>query len=85
VYDAAAVERFNISVGQIYYFTESRTGDDNINWENNDTTGSLVWAGDTYWRIADNWGLRGGSSTIRVWITSQPVTAPLNTVAMKTA
>jgi LPS-assembly protein len=60
VYDSAAVERFNISVGQIYYFTESRTGDDNINWENNDTTGSLVWAGDTYWRIADNWGLRGG-------------------------
>ncbi|MCD8669667.1 LPS assembly protein LptD, partial [Klebsiella pneumoniae] len=60
VYDAAAVERFNISVGQIYYFTESRTGDDNINWENNDTTGSLVWAGDTYWRIADEWGLRGG-------------------------
>ena len=30
VYDDAAVERFNISVGQIYYFTESRTGDDNI-------------------------------------------------------
>uniref|UniRef100_UPI000664EE4F LPS assembly protein LptD n=2 Tax=Klebsiella/Raoultella group TaxID=2890311 RepID=UPI000664EE4F len=60
VYDDAAVERFNISVGQIYYFTESRTGADNINWENNDTTGSLVWAGDTYWRITDNWGLRGG-------------------------
>ena len=60
VYDAAAVERFNISVGQIYYFTEARTGDDNINWENNDTRGSLVWAGDTYWRIADDWGLRGG-------------------------
>ena len=60
IYDDAAVERFNVSVGQIYYFTESRTGDDNINWENNDTTGSLVWAGDTYWRIADEWGLRGG-------------------------
>ena len=60
VYDAAAVERFNISVGQIYYFTEARTGDDNINWENNDTRGSLVWAGDTYWRIADDWGLRAG-------------------------
>ncbi|MEG1251538.1 MAG: LPS assembly protein LptD, partial [Citrobacter sp.] len=51
VYDDAAVERFNISVGQIYYFTESRTGDDNIEWENDDKTGSLVWAGDTYWRI----------------------------------
>ena len=60
VYDDAAVERFNISVGQIYYFTESRTGDDNIEWENDDKTGSLVWAGDTYWRISDRWGLRSG-------------------------
>ncbi len=60
VYDDAAVERFNVSVGQIYYFTESRTGDDNINWEKDSKTGSLVWAGDTYWRISDSWGLRGG-------------------------
>ncbi|MDA8477237.1 LPS assembly protein LptD [Citrobacter sp. Awk 4] len=60
VYDDAAVERFNVSVGQIYYFTESRTGDDNIKWENDDETGSLVWAGDTYWRISDRWGLRSG-------------------------
>ncbi|MBJ8995901.1 LPS assembly protein LptD [Citrobacter braakii] len=60
VYDDAAVERFNISVGQIYYFTESRTGDDNIKWENDDKTGSLVWAGDTYWRISNRWGLRSG-------------------------
>ncbi|WET40048.1 LPS assembly protein LptD [Citrobacter enshiensis] len=60
VYDDAAVERFNVSLGQIYYFTESRTGDDNIKWENDDKTGSLVWAGDTYWRISDRWGLRSG-------------------------
>lgn len=60
IYDAATVERFNVSVGQIYYFTESRTGDDNINWEKDNKTGSLVWAGDTYWRISDRWGLRGG-------------------------
>lgn len=60
VYDDAAVERFNVSVGQIYYFTESRTGDDNINWEKDNKTGSLVWAGDTYWRMTDRWGLRGG-------------------------
>ncbi|POU75593.1 LPS assembly protein LptD [Leclercia sp. LSNIH6] len=60
VFDDAAVERFNASIGQIYYFTESRTGDDNINWEKNDKTGSLVWAGDTYWRMTDRWGLRGG-------------------------
>ncbi len=60
IYDDAAVERFNVSVGQIYYFTESRTGDDNINWEKDNKTGSLVWAGDTYWRISDRWGLRSG-------------------------
>lgn len=60
VYDQESVERFNISVGQIYYFTESRTGDDNINWEEDDQTGSLVWAGDTYWRMSERWGLRGG-------------------------
>ena len=61
IYDDAAVERFNISVGQIYYFTESRTGDtDTIPWEKDDKTGSLVWAGDTYWRISDKWGLRSG-------------------------
>ncbi|WP_449554719.1 LPS assembly protein LptD [Lelliottia amnigena] len=60
LYDDAAVERFNVSVGQIYYFTESRTGDDDINWEKDNKTGSLVWAGDTYWRMTDRWGLRGG-------------------------
>jgi LPS-assembly protein len=43
VYDDAAVERFNVSVGQIYYFTESRTGDDNINWEK--TTKRVHWYG----------------------------------------
>ncbi len=60
VYDQQSVERFNISVGQIYYFTEAHTGDKNMTWENNDQTGSVVWAGDTYWRMSERWGLRGG-------------------------
>jgi LPS-assembly protein len=60
VYDESAIERFNVSVGQIYYFTESRTGDDTTTWQNDDDTGSLVWAGDTYLRLTDRWGLRGG-------------------------
>ncbi|HEI8866821.1 TPA: LPS assembly protein LptD [Serratia odorifera] len=60
VYDDALVERFNVSVGQIYYFSRSRTGDQNSGYDNNDDTGSLVWAGDTYWKIDDRWGLRGG-------------------------
>lgn len=60
IYDEAAVERFNVSVGQIYYFTQSRTGDENINSEKGNETGSVVWAGDTYWRMTDRWGVRGG-------------------------
>ncbi|WP_407732051.1 LPS assembly protein LptD [Pseudocitrobacter faecalis] len=60
VYDESAVERFNVSIGQIYYFTESRTGDDTTTWQNDNNTGSLVWAGDTYLRLTDRWGLRGG-------------------------
>lgn len=59
-YDENAVERFNVSLGQIYSFTEARTGDDNIIWEKDKQTGSIVWAGDTYWRMTDRWGLRGG-------------------------
>ncbi|SNY68953.1 LPS assembly protein LptD [Enterobacter sp. CC120223-11] len=60
VYDENAVERFNASVGQIYYFTPSRTGDESDDWSSSDQKGSLVWAGDTYWRMTDQWGLRGG-------------------------
>ncbi len=60
IYDDALVERFNVSAGQIYYFTQPRTGDPNSSLDESDDTGSLVWAGDTYWRIDNNWGLRGG-------------------------
>jgi LPS-assembly protein len=59
IYDENATERFNVSVGQIYYFTQARTGDNNT-FNDNDQTGSVVWAGDTYWRISDRWGLRSG-------------------------
>lgn len=58
IYDNDLVERFNVSVGQIYSFTPSRTGVNQTNKE--DDTGSLVWAGDTYWKISDNWSARGG-------------------------
>ncbi|VDY65854.1 Organic solvent tolerance protein [Shimwellia blattae] len=60
VYDDAAVERFNFSVGQIYYFSKPRTGDEASNYEDQRRTGSVVWASDTYWRMTDRWGLRGG-------------------------
>ncbi|OAT34348.1 organic solvent tolerance protein [Proteus myxofaciens ATCC 19692] len=62
-YDNELVERFNVSVGQIYYLERPRTGPSSIGNEiinSKDETGSMVWAGDTYWRITDTLGLRGG-------------------------
>lgn len=58
IYDDNLVERFNFSVGQIYLFTASRTGEENVLDEGD--KGSLLWAGDTYWRVSNSWGLRGG-------------------------
>ncbi len=58
IYDNDLVERFNVSVGQIYAFTPSRTGANDTTKE--DDTGSLNWAGDTYWKISDRWAIRGG-------------------------
>lgn len=56
IYDENLVERFNASIGQIYAFTKSRTG-----YRSDDSdTGSIMWAGDTYWLISQQWGLRGG-------------------------
>ncbi|ACS84416.1 LPS assembly protein LptD [Musicola paradisiaca] len=59
LYDQALVERFNASVGQIYYFERPRTGTSSI-IDNSDDRGSLSWAGDAYWKFADDWGVRGG-------------------------
>ncbi len=58
IYDNDLVERFNVSVGQIYSFTPSRTGVNQTDAE--DDTGSLIWAGDTYWKVSDRWAVRGG-------------------------
>ncbi|QLK59885.1 LPS assembly protein LptD [Enterobacteriaceae bacterium Kacie_13] len=60
IYDEGLVERFNASAGQIYYFQPPRTGDQNSALDKNDDTGSLVWAGDTYYKINNFWGVRGG-------------------------
>ncbi len=58
IYDNNLVERFNVSVGQIYSFTPARTGIDQI--DDNNSRGSVTWAGDSYWKISDAWGVRGG-------------------------
>ncbi|WP_045048464.1 LPS assembly protein LptD [Rouxiella chamberiensis] len=60
IYDDSLVERFNVSAGQIYYFTPPRTGDENSTLDKNDDTGSMVWAGDTYYKINDTLAFRGG-------------------------
>lgn len=60
IYDQELVERFNASIGQIYYFDQPRTGDSNTVLDQNKDNGSLVWAGDSYWKIDDTWGVRGG-------------------------
>lgn len=59
IYDDSLIERFNVSLGQIYYFTPTRTSNESL-IDIHDNTGSLVWAGDSYWRIHDSWGLKGG-------------------------
>ncbi|MCL2894139.1 LPS assembly protein LptD [Brenneria tiliae] len=60
IYDDELVERFNASVGQIYYFDRPRTGDSNMSLDQSDDNGSMVWAGDAYLKVDDNWGMRGG-------------------------
>lgn len=60
IYDDNLIERFNFSVGQIYYFERPRAGDSTFRVDDKSNTGSLIWAGDTYWRITDEWGVRGG-------------------------
>lgn len=59
IYDDQRAERFNASVGQIYYLSQPRTGDISSTWDNYDNIGSVVWAEDSYWRISNQWRIRG--------------------------
>ncbi|AEI74716.1 conserved hypothetical protein MEPCIT_055 [Candidatus Moranella endobia PCIT] len=56
IYDAQYAERLNASVSKIYYFSPPSTGDITSTWNN---IGSWVWAGDSSWRISNQWGVRG--------------------------
>ncbi|MDX7987085.1 LPS assembly protein LptD [Xenorhabdus sp. 12] len=66
IYDEELVERFNLSIGQIYYFEPPRVGENGPNPAGRDLirnkkgTGPTTWAGDAYWRINGPWGLKGG-------------------------
>lgn len=59
-YDQNKIERFNLSIGQITYFTQSKTGDKNSTLDKNDDTGSITWATDSFWQINDDFIWRGG-------------------------
>ncbi|MGL4858336.1 MAG: LPS assembly protein LptD [Enterobacteriaceae bacterium] len=63
IYDESLTERFNISVGQIYYFSAARIGpkdrpDSSLSKFGD--KGSRTWAGDLYWKMTPELGLRGG-------------------------
>lgn len=60
VYDHQRIERFNASVGQLFYFSRPRTGDITGTWDNYNKTGSMLWTGNSHWRISNHWGFRGG-------------------------
>ncbi|WP_237386477.1 LPS assembly protein LptD [Xenorhabdus sp. Sc-CR9] len=66
IYDEDLVERFSLSVGQIYYFERPRTTDTDPNSSgkgiirNKQGTGPTTWAGDVHWKISDSWGFKGG-------------------------
>ncbi|MGK2946706.1 MAG: LPS assembly protein LptD [Candidatus Malihini olakiniferum] len=60
VYDKNLVELLNASIGQIYYFDRPKTGDGITVMDKNDDNGSLVWTSDSYWKINNLWGMRGG-------------------------
>ncbi|MDC9604712.1 LPS assembly protein LptD [Xenorhabdus griffiniae] len=66
IYDEDLVERFSLSVGQIYHFERPRTEDTDSVLGSKDIignkkgTGATTWAGDVHWRINDSWGIKGG-------------------------
>lgn len=59
-YNENKVEKFNLSIGQIYYFEKSRTGDSASYLDRNSDTGSVTWATDAFWRINKDMIFRSG-------------------------
>lgn len=60
IYDKELIERFNFSIGQIYYFEHPRTEDFNLPVKDKNITGPLLWASNVFIHLTNNWGLRGG-------------------------
>ncbi|MWN31776.1 MULTISPECIES: LPS assembly protein LptD [unclassified Gilliamella] len=59
-YNENKIEKFNLSIGQITYFTKSKTSEHNNDLDENSDTGSITWASDNFWRISDDIIFRSG-------------------------
>ena len=59
-YDSNKIEKFNLSLGQITYFTKSKTSENNNELDKNSDTGSITWATDNFWRISNDIIFRSG-------------------------
>lgn len=59
-FDDNKVEKFNLSLGQVYYFTHTRTGDNSSPLDKNKDTGTLTWATDAFWLVNDKMIIRSG-------------------------
>ncbi len=59
-YDSNKIEKFNLSLGQITYFTKSKTSEHNNELDKNSDTGSITWATDNFWRIRNDIIFRSG-------------------------
>lgn len=59
LYDENLIDRFDFSLGQIYYFKQPRTGDNALHTDKEKGTGSVNWATDVFLRINQNAILRG--------------------------
>lgn len=60
IYDESLNERFNFSIGQIYYFEASRTGDEDTEYDRSSNTGSRAWAADSFWQVTPKQAFRTG-------------------------
>lgn len=59
IFDENSIERFKVAIGQTYHFNSTRIGIiDPINKDS--YTESSVLVGNIYWRINNNFGVRGG-------------------------
>ncbi|MFP3014416.1 MAG: LPS assembly protein LptD [Arsenophonus sp.] len=60
LYNKKLSERFNFSIGHRYYFEHPRNIDSSLPIRNKNNVGSFLLSGESYLRITDKFGLRGG-------------------------